>query len=239
MPQYLSTDPNAGNYLSTDPNAGGSDIPDPRQFEDPPDLRTHLTDKGMNSPRSLPQAGLELGLTAAAGGVGRLVSKIPAGRILTAAKAGGKAVIDKRPIIGPFKQGASEAWNAAKPAPAPPPAPIAPPTPTPVAPVAKPKLSAQQVAEMMRKEYGSAKAGQMLYGPARQGLKAVDRQAAIKRLTPQMESTLPAATRRAMERELAASSADEAFSYAAKAPNVPAKEHLGELLLRALRERTR
>ena len=89
---------------------------------------------------------------------------------------------------------------------------------------------------MLRKEHGSAKAGQMLYGPARPGVKAVDRQAAIKRLAPG-ESELPQAARRAINREVDASTPEEAFAYAQRAPNPLAKEHFGHPLRRALLER--
>lgn len=98
----------------------------------------------------------------------------------------------------------------------------------------KPKLKAPEIAAALRKEYGSAQAGRMLYGPARPGLKAAERQAAIKRLTPEIKTTLPEGAKKAIDKELAASTNDEAFAYAAKAPNAPAQSYIGEQLRAAL-----
>ena len=160
------------------------------------------------------------------------------GRIMSAGVGALKGGASRLPVVGPVAKGAirgaQQAWRASAPvatqAPMPPTAMSAP------AVGAKLKLSANQVAERLRQEYGSAKAGQMLYGPARGGVKAADRQANIKRLAP-ATSKLPDAARRAIDKELAASSADEAFAYAAKAPNELARTHFGDLLRQALLER--
>ena len=99
----------------------------------------------------------------------------------------------------------------------------------------KPKLSAPEVAAMLRKEYGSEQAGRMLYGKGRGRdiLPPAERQAAIKRLAPG-ESTLPDAARKIIKQRLLEASPEEALAYAAKAPNTPAASHFGDLLKQAL-----
>ena len=177
--------------------------------------------------RSLPGIGATVAGGMALAGAGRLLTKIP---VKPLAKAGVAAVTS-----GPRITAAKEAFRAAQAA-----VPKAAPSiPAPVQAAAgpKPKLKANEVAGMLRQQHGSAKAGQMLYGPARPGVKAADRAAAIKRLAPG-ESQLPARAKAAMERELAASTPEEAFAYAAKAPNDLAKEHFGDLLRRIIVERS-
>lgn len=164
--------------------------------------------------------------------LGGLASKLPWGRLLTTGTAAAKGGASKLPIVGPPVRAAlkagKEAWTAS--------APKAAPALKTAASGPKPKLSASEVASALRKEYGSAKAGQMLYGPARAGLKAADRQAAIKRLSGG-PSQLPAAAKKAIDKELAASSASEAFDYASKAPNALAKDYFGEQLRQSLLQR--
>ena len=101
----------------------------------------------------------------------------------------------------------------------------------------KPKLSAPEAVAMLRKEYGSAKAGRMLFGKAQPELSASTRQAAIKRMTPDIASKLPEAAKRSIAKELGASTPEEAFTYASKAPNARAQEHFGDLLRKSLLER--
>ena len=188
-------------------------------------------------------------LTKAAG-----IAKAGAGRILTspiARKVGG-AVLEaagSTPIIGPMGRGAVRGWKAAGKA-APKVAGATDETVRMAAPAdteatvrlmgppagVKPKLTVAQVAEKLRKEHGSAKAGRMLYGSARKGLKASDRQRAIRRLAPG-ESKLPDAAAAAIDRELAASTAEEAFAYAQRAPNARAQEYFGKKLRDALFDR--
>lgn len=178
--------------------------------------------------------------SAALGGGLKLLSKAPMGRIITSAVAGAKQAGPSLPLVGKpiakFVQGAAKAWQASAPvvaeaAPAAVEAPIA----QQAVSAVKPKLSASQVKQMLREHYGSEKGGRMLFGPAREGVTAAGRQALMKEGTS--GGALPKAAQRAIDRELAASSADEAFAYAAKAPNAPAQSYIGEMLRKALEAR--
>jgi hypothetical protein len=93
--------------------------------------------------------------------------------------------------------------------------------------MAKPKLSAAEVALRLRQEYGSEKAGQMLYGKKQPGvhsMPAAERQAAIKRLAPG-ESQLPNVAKRSIADQYA-----EFQRYLASAPNAKAREFILELM---------
>jgi hypothetical protein len=239
MPDYLSTDPNAGaDYLSTDPNA--NEIPDPAIFLKG-NRAAEYNDALDEWDRQLqnPLYGMEM--MPASGG--RLLTKLPGKRMLSAGWEAAKGVGRNLPFVGrPLAagvRGAVRGWQKAAPkvVAAETAAPAAAKTTAPVmGAMPKPKLNAQQVAEMLRKEHGSAKAGQMLYGPARPGVTAANRQAAIKRLAPG-QSTLPDAAKRAIDKELAGSSAEEAFRYASRAPNAQAQSYMGEMLRKALLDR--
>jgi hypothetical protein len=175
-----------------------------------------------------------LAVGAALGGAGRLLTKVPAGRLWTAGKAAAAGAMPDVPFIGkPVIAGARaarEAWRAS--------APKAAAVPPKVAAAAgpKPKLTAQQVKQAMREQYGSERGGRMLYGPARPGVTATQRQSLMK--TGTQGGNLPKAAQRAMAKELAASTPEEAFAYAAKAPNAPAQQHLGDLLRQIILERS-
>jgi hypothetical protein len=173
------------------------------------------------------------------GAIGKYLPKIPGGRLLTTGAAAAKGAALNFPIVGkPLREAVkvgAEAWKASAPVAAA----EAPVIPEAVKAAAGPKLklSAEEVAAKMREMYGSEKAGRMLYGQARPGVTATARTESIKRLTPQIKSTLPQSAQRAIERELASSTPEEAFTYASKAPNDLAKEHFGDLLRRTLLER--
>lgn len=199
----------------------------------PPGLATRFASEAQRIDAQTPMSNLaDVGGALLLGGGWKLLSKVPAGRLLTTGVAAAKAGAAKLPIIGPpvraaVKAGA-EAWKASAPAV---------PAVVKAAAGAKPKLSAPEVAAKMREMYGSEKAGRMLYGTARPGVSAAARSESIRRLTPQMQSTLPKAAQNAINRELASSTPEEAFAYAAKATNDPARGYLGDLLRRTLLER--
>lgn len=95
---------------------------------------------------------------------------------------------------------------------------------------AKPKLSAQEVAQYLRKEYGSEQAGRMLYGKGQAGAIApAARTEAIKRLAPG-QSTLPQAAQRQIQQQLQSQGPSEAWNYVTKAPNARAREYLLSLM---------
>lgn len=201
-----------------------SDIPDPSVFlEGTPAAEFDAAKAQWNEQLQSPFYGAEM----LPPGGGRLLSAMKggAGRLLTAGMAGAKAVFPKtaRGI-----KAAGEAWKAS----APQAAGVAKPA---MSAATKPKLTAQQAKQMLRTQYGSEKGGQMLYGRARPGLKAADRQALMKSGTT--GGGLPQSAQRAIEKELAASTPDEAFAYASRAPNAPAQSHIGDLLRQVLRER--
>jgi len=202
--------------------------------------RQYLADSAQTSAgdvlRSIPGALPELAAGAVLGGAGRLLTKLPVGRLAGAVGAGAKAGAQEIPFVGPpLRAGikaAGEAWKASAPK-------AAPKVPAAVTAAAgpKPKLKAHEVAAQLRTHYGSEKAGRMLYGQARPGVKAADRTAAIKRLAPG-ESQLPDAAKRAIARELASSTPEEAFAYASKAPNARAEAHFGDLLRQVILQRS-
>ena len=89
---------------------------------------------------------------------------------------------------------------------------------------------------MLRKQYGSERAGQMLFGKTQKAadtassvVNAAVRKEAIKRLAP-MESTLPNAARHAIQQGIGERSGAEAWKYVTKAPNERAKDYLLSLL---------
>lgn len=97
-------------------------------------------------------------------------------------------------------------------------------------PSPKPKLAAHEVAAMLREQYGSEKAGRMLYGKGKGGhLPPAERQAAIKRLAPG-ESALPANAARQMDAALEGATPADAYAYAQKAPNAMAQDYFGDRL---------
>lgn len=181
------------------------------------------------------------------GGAG-LLSKLPAGRLLTSGVAAAKAGATKLPFIGPPLKAAAkagmEAWRASAPAveaaapavkaaaPA-----VAPELPAAVRAVAgpKPKLSASEVKQMMREQFGSDKGGRMLFGPAREGITAAERQALMKAGTS--GGALPKAAERAIGARVGAMTPEEALQYAGKAPNAQAAEYFGSQLKAALAAR--
>lgn len=326
-PQYLSTDPNAGQYLSTDPNAGGGDsykgpdtfwggfgeslkkdattvlqnIPigaaktlDPRNLG-PGILKTAALAAfgsgavpfvgpkpeeiaALQDPATGGQAigGLITGLvggrvpmpTRALGAVGeglntagRALEKVPGGGIKTKLAA---AALQKVPGRGPvgdahapnasgytggpvptapgevlpqFRVPATPAEIHAGPAFTPeatklatPPVREIPPDVQPAPAVSpKMKLSADQVAQMLRDQYGSEKAGRMLYGKAQGELSAADRQAAIKRLAPGA-SKLPEAAKVRIEQGVQEGTPSAAWRYIQDAPNALAREFLIKLM---------
>lgn len=110
----------------------------------------------------------------------------------------------------------------------PPPAPMAGPAP-------KPKLSAAEFKQAMRANYGAEKGGRMAYGNAQPDLSASARTAFMREGTT--GGTLPQAAQRAIDKKLAGSTAEEAFKYAAKAPNEQAQGYFGDILRAALKAR--
>jgi hypothetical protein len=159
----------------------------------------------------------------------RLLTKLPVARKLGAA---GLALATS----GPRMRAAKKAWNAAGQMAPKVTGEAAEQTATKaVAAGAKPKLSAQQAKQMLREQFGSEKGGKMLYGRARPGLTATERQTLMRSGTT--GGGLPQSARKAIEQELAASTPSEAFAYAAKAPNAPAQEAIGEMLRKALIDR--
>lgn len=210
-----------------------------------PQMAGGVVDQGRKILSGDPSAGGEaIGNLAMGGIVGPRImsaaSQIPAGRIANAGMAGLKAGAEKIPIVGPpMKAGfnaAREAWSASGPEQAsnatltirePPPPPAM--TPEPVGPMqgpqGKPKLSAPEVAQRLREEYGSQKAGSMLYGTKHaQGLPPAERAAAIKRLAPG-ESQLPNVAKQAI-----ASKYGDFQKYLASAPNERAREFILQLM---------
>jgi hypothetical protein len=199
--------------------------------------RAPSTDYGMGDVRAMGES-----LTTPEGG-GEAIGSLLMGRILSAGAEGLKAGVSKVPIVGaPISAGAraaSKAWNAS--APAAEAAPLAEIAAEPAVmhgPTPKPKLSASETAAYLRKEYGSEKAGRMLYGKGKgDHLPPAERQAAIKRLSPEMESALPQSVKDQMYARLQAESGQGAFDYAAQAPNARAQSYLGDQLKAALLER--
>lgn len=166
---------------------------------------------------------------------------VPAGRLLRAGAAGAKAGVEKLPIVGPplkaGVQAAMQSWRDTAPAVAestPAAAPVASVAPSaapiseaPVGPLPKPKLSATEVAQRLRTEYGSDKAGMMLYGKKQPGMNIIspaERQAAIKRLAPG-DSQLPNAAKQAI-----ASQYGKFQEYLAQAPNQRARDYILSLM---------
>lgn len=169
------------------------------------------------------------------------VGDMPAGRLLSAGTAGAKAAAGKLPIVGPplkaGAQAAMQSWRDTAPAVAestPAAAPVASAAPaaaplseTPVGPMPKPKLSATEVAQRLRTEYGSDRAGMMLYGKKQPGMNIIspaERQAAIKRLAPG-ESQLPNAAKQSI-----ASQYGKFQEYLAQAPNQRARDYILSLM---------
>jgi hypothetical protein len=175
-------------------------------------------------------------------GARNTAAKIPTGRIGNAAWEGVKKGAAKVPVVGaPVSagvRGAQQAWKASAPAAEAAAAETAPLAAEPAVmhgPTPKPKLSASETAAYLRKEYGSEKAGRMLYGKGKgDHIPPAERQAAIKRLSPEMESALPQSVKDQMYARLQAESGQGAFDYAAQAPNARAQSYLGDQLKAAL-----
>jgi hypothetical protein len=178
-------------------------------------------------------------------GARNTAAKIPAARIGNAAWEGVKKGAAKVPVVGaPVSagvRGAQQAWKASAPAAEAVAAEAAPLAAEPAVmhgPTPKPKLSASETAAYLRKEYGSEKAGRMLYGKGKgDHLPPAERQAAIKRLSPELESALPQSVKAQIDARLQAESSQGAFDYAAQAPNARAQSYIGDQLKAALLER--
>jgi hypothetical protein len=170
----------------------------------PPDLAQRF-DREWGSGRDYETIGDAVSLLAAgpalklAAGAGRLLTKIPVKPLVKAGVAGLMA--------GPRLSAAKRAFETAQ-AVAPKAAPRIP-AAVKAAAGPKPKLSAQQVKQAMREQYGSEKGGRMLYGPARPGVTATQRQTLMK--TGTQGGSLPKAA---------------------------AQQHLGDLLRQIILERS-
>src|SRR3990167_5404440 len=187
---------------------------------------------------------------------------LPTGRILTAAFGAAKGALRNTPIVGPMLRGAAKggaaAWKGSAETvddvarqmpnllektprtmpdlrpPAPPAASVA---PAPLGPSPQPKLSVKDVAEALRKQYGSEKASQMLYGKTQKAAEAgsvvanaAARKDAIKRLAPR-ESTLPnAARQQILQRLEQGGPTSEAWNYVTRAPNERARDFMLRLM---------
>ena len=118
-------------------------------------------------------------------------------------------------------------------------------TVAPKAAAAKPHLTAKEAAAMLRSQYGSEKAGRMLWGsvqrqaePGSRVASATARKEGIKTLAP-MESQLPTAAKGKIAEALKGMEGGDAFAYASQAPNDLAREHFGDLLRQALIDQMR
>jgi len=113
------------------------------------------------------------------------------------------------------------------------PTPQEPPLSTPPNPT-KPKLSAAETAQYLRNEYGSERAGRMLYGTKGADrpdvLTPATRQANIKRLAPQTQSSLPESTMRELRDKVRLMSPKDAAAYAELAPNKLMRQYLLDLM---------
>lgn len=115
-----------------------------------------------------------------------------------------------------------------------PPSPVEPPVSLPPNPTTKPKLSAAETAQYLRNEYGSEQGGRMLYGTKGAGrpnvLAPAERQANIKRLAPQTQSSLPDSVTRELRDKVRLMTPTQAAEYANLAPNKLMRQYLLDLM---------
>lgn len=172
----------------------------------------------------------DVALLAAGGPVLRMASKLPVGRLMSAGLSAVKGGASRLPIVGPVAKGAmkgaQQSWKASTPVPPPM---AAPPAAAQMAgPMPKPKLSAAEVPQMLRQQFGSEKASRMLYGKSGVGLPRQEAIANIKRLAPG-DSTLPQNAQRAISKGVQQGSPQEAWSYLQKG-NTRARDYIISLL---------